>query len=244
MAKRLVNSLPPDGYRTGSAGAEALPVIDVGAGSGLLSREISNAIPHSEIHAVEPAEEMLGLARKRLKGRRVHFHRCPAEDIASLPIRADAALSNAAFHLVDLEKVFQALSAVLLPGGRIVFNLWWHAFDETAGDDASLPSRRVIEELLREYGLPYEMALRSRPPLDRAAVDRYAERAGLAVESVTIDRDEIGQQFFLDFMKMYPDRPHPDLPSPAREEFYRRATEMLGGKTTTITSVRFSLLKR
>jgi hypothetical protein len=63
------------------------------------------------------------------------------------------------------------------------------------------------------------------------------------LEQVIVDQDPIPQMFFLDFMAMYSDRPHPDLSSSQRQEFFERARHLLEGQEVMVVSTRFLLGK-
>jgi precorrin-6B methylase 2 len=144
MAKKLLALAPVNPQQT---------IADVGAGTGLLAYEILKSCPDIEIHAIEPAQEMIKLVQKNVKGSNIYYHCLSAEAISTLPYRFDRIFSNATFHLVDLEQVLPSLSHVLKPSGKVVFNLWWHSLEETVAEDCSKSFRAVVEEILTQYNL-------------------------------------------------------------------------------------------
>ncbi len=66
---------------------------------------------------------MLAIAAARMGSRIAAAHNAPAEDVASLGVRGDACLANAAAHLFDEELVLAGLRRVLPPGAVYAFNL-------------------------------------------------------------------------------------------------------------------------
>ena len=115
--------------RWGKAVVERLPlngderVLDAGCGSGRVTAELLDRLPHGHVIALDASGAMLGEARRRLApyGDRVEF--VEADLGRPRPIRApvDAILSTATFHWVlDHDALFRNLAAVLSPGGRLV----------------------------------------------------------------------------------------------------------------------------
>lgn len=235
MARRLLSLTPFASHQA---------IADVGAGTGLLSQEVLKIFPDIELHVLEPASQMVALVQKNVTGKNVHFYCLPAEAIASIPVQLDRVFSNATFHLVELEQVFKNLSEVLKPQGKVVFNLWWHSFEETSEEDCAARFRALVKELLIPYGLTSPEPNSIHPPYTRSQIVQWATQADLDLEQVIVDRDPIPLLFFLDFMRMYSDRPHPDLTPSQREEFFEQAQRLLIGQDATIVSVRFLIGKR
>jgi SAM-dependent methyltransferase len=232
LAKRLIALTPLDRARI---------IADVGAGTGLLSQELLQIVSDIELYALEPAPGMFNLLKNNIRSSHVRFYCMPAEAIATIPCRFDAVLSNATFHLVSLEQVLRGLSSTLNPGGKVIFNLWWHSFAETLSEDCSSLFHSTIEKLLSERGLTSPVPVRDLSPYTRLQIEQWAQQSHLSLKQVIIDRDSISVIFFLDFMRMYHDRPHPSLTPDERREFFEQAEQILEGQETTITSVRFLL---
>ena len=97
-------------------------VLDVGSGTGRLTSELADRLPHGCVVAVDRSAPMLSVARESLRrqGGRCAFVRA---DAAALPFReaVDAIFSTASFHWVlDHPALFRSLHAALKPGGRLV----------------------------------------------------------------------------------------------------------------------------
>jgi trans-aconitate 2-methyltransferase len=94
-------------------------VLDAGCGTGKVTRVLHERLPRGHVIAVDAAPSMVEQARALL----------PAEvdvrqaDLLSLALEepVDAVLSTATFHwILDHERLFARLHAVLRPGGRLV----------------------------------------------------------------------------------------------------------------------------
>jgi SAM-dependent methyltransferase len=130
----------------------AATVVDVGAGTGKLTRLLTEVFAH--VIAVEPSEAM----RARL------VHACPAVEIVAgrgqeLPLPAasvDAVFAAQAFHWFDDEQAGAELARVLRPQGALV--LMWNV---PAGPFT--PSVADVEELLLRHVPPGDLGY---DPLD------------------------------------------------------------------------------
>ena len=89
---------------------QPLVFIDYGGGSGLSTMEILHAYPRATIHFIEPATEMVALARSRLASvaAQVTFYTCTIENaVTQNPLllnSADVVLSNVTFvhHILHI----------------------------------------------------------------------------------------------------------------------------------------------
>jgi trans-aconitate 2-methyltransferase len=115
--------------RWGSAVLERLPlegdevVLDAGCGSGRVTEELLERLPHGRVVAADAASSMLVEARRRLErfGDRVTFVECDLGRPLPIGEPVDAVFSTATFHWVpDHDALFANLAAVLRPGGRLV----------------------------------------------------------------------------------------------------------------------------
>lgn len=97
-------------------------VLDAGCGTGRLTAELLDALPHGRVVAIDLSQNMLGAARTHLASdfaSRLHLLAC---DLLHLPFQRvfHAVVSTAAFHWVlDHDQLFRNLRDVLLPGGRL-----------------------------------------------------------------------------------------------------------------------------
>jgi SAM-dependent methyltransferase len=101
-------------------------VLDLGAGTGKLSRQIAER--GLDVVAVEPSEGMLAELRRVLPG--VPAHPGSAERIPLPDASVDVVLVAQAWHWVDPERALPEIARVLTPGGRL--GLLWNVRDERA----------------------------------------------------------------------------------------------------------------
>ncbi|GGM50518.1 methyltransferase [Micromonospora sonchi] len=113
---------PP--LRAALAAGRTPQVLDLGAGTGLLSALIAAAVPEVRLTLVDAAPKMLAVAAERLAARDVS-HRVVVADLADpLPAgRYDAVVSALAIHHLDdagKRDLYRRVVATLVPGGVFV----------------------------------------------------------------------------------------------------------------------------
>jgi trans-aconitate 2-methyltransferase len=96
-------------------------VLDAGCGTGRLTADLLEALPHGRVVGVDLSRNMLGAAREHLSqfGDRVRLVTC---DLLHLPFdhAFESIVSTAAFHWVlDHDQLFVNLRRALVPGGRL-----------------------------------------------------------------------------------------------------------------------------
>lgn len=94
-------------------------LLDAGCGTGRLTAELLQALPHGQVVGVDLSQNMLASAREHLSefGSRVSLVAC---DLLHVPFEKcfDGIVSTAAFHWVlDHDQLFASLRQALLPGG-------------------------------------------------------------------------------------------------------------------------------
>jgi len=99
-------------------------ILDVGCGTGVLTRQLSQiASDPGNLAGVDLSESMLGVAREHCPG--VEFHQCSA---TSLPF-ADGSFNVvvSSFMLMftpEPEQVLREMYRLVAPGGRLVISIW------------------------------------------------------------------------------------------------------------------------
>jgi len=118
-------------------------VVDLGCGTGELTRELHEALGAAETLGVDDSEAMLGKARS-VAAQTLRFEQQSIESFA--PERPfDLIFSNAALHWVaDHEQLLTRLTGFLSPNGQLAVQM-------PANDDH--PSHSVAAEVAREFGL-------------------------------------------------------------------------------------------
>ncbi len=132
--------------------AEAERILELGAGTGLLSAAVAEAFPRAALVLVDAAPAMLSQARQRLSGHaRLH---CELMDYAAaLPTGPfDAVLSSLSIHhLTDADKqqLFGRVLAALTPGGVFV------NADQVLGPTPEIEReyQRIWEQQARQAGV-------------------------------------------------------------------------------------------
>lgn len=93
--------------------------VDAGCGSGRVTEELANRLPHGRVIAVDGSEAMVEKAKERLGDRADYL----VSDLVELELEqpVDLLFSTATFHWIgDHDRLFRQLRAVLKPGGRLV----------------------------------------------------------------------------------------------------------------------------
>jgi trans-aconitate 2-methyltransferase len=95
-------------------------VLDAGCGTGRLTADLLQALPHGHVVGMDLSQNMLNSAREHLSedfGTRLNL---VVSDLLQLPLKRafDLVVSTAAFHWVlDHDRLFRNLHNVLVPGG-------------------------------------------------------------------------------------------------------------------------------
>lgn len=159
-------------------GGDPLTVVDVGAGTGKLTRQLVAA--GHDVVAVEPLEEMRAQLQAVVPEARALAG--SAEAIALPGELADAVVAAQAFHWFDHEPALREMARVLRPGG--VLALIWNMRDDSVEWMARLSELLGAEGFQSGYS-PAELVAKSGlfEPLDEATfpfsqrVDRETLRA-------------------------------------------------------------------
>ncbi len=128
---------------------DGLSVIDLGCGTGRLTRELADRLPHADVLGIDRSEEMLAEARQHARDA-VRFERRAIEDIEGT---YDRIYSNAALHwLPDHPALLKQLMSHLAPGGQLAFQV---------PSNSRHPITRIRHEVMRSE--PFADALANRP---------------------------------------------------------------------------------
>jgi ubiquinone/menaquinone biosynthesis C-methylase UbiE len=105
-------------------GEEPLTVLELGAGTGKLTRVMAD-LGH-DVHATDPDAAMLQILEQEVPG--VPTAQAGAEEIPLGHGSVDAVIAAQAFHWFDLDKALPEIARVLRPGGRLC--LVWNTRNE------------------------------------------------------------------------------------------------------------------
>jgi len=116
-------SFPPEAVRW-LVGQDPATVLEVGAGTGKLTEQLV-ALGH-DVHATEPAQEMLDILRRNLPDTR--STQASAEELPVPDRSVDVVVAAQSFHWFDLEQALPEIARVLRPGGHL--SLVWNLRNE------------------------------------------------------------------------------------------------------------------
>ena len=143
-----------------------LRAVDLGCGTGELTRRLADALPESDVLGIDSSPEMLARAEEQARPG-LRFELLPIEGVDG---EWDLVFSNAALQWVaDHRSLVPRLCALLAPGGQLVVQM---------PSNFSHPTHRLIDELagqepfrsaLKGWGLDWS---RTRPVL---SIDEYAD---------------------------------------------------------------------
>jgi len=107
---------------------QGLRWVDVGCGTGALTKTLlEQAIP-SKVTGIEPSEGFLNVARARIDDNRAEFK---SGDAQSLPIEdaeADVSVSGLVLNFVpDKKRALQEMRRIVQPGGTVALYVWDYA---------------------------------------------------------------------------------------------------------------------
>jgi SAM-dependent methyltransferase len=105
-------------------GEDPATVLEVGAGTGKLTEQLV-ALGH-DVHATEPAAEMLEILRRNLPDTRTS--QASAEELPVPDRSVDVVVAAQSFHWFDLDQALPEIARVLRPGGRL--SLVWNLRNE------------------------------------------------------------------------------------------------------------------
>jgi SAM-dependent methyltransferase len=116
-------------------------VLDVGCGTGQLSVALAD---HARVWGVDPSEEMLDVARRRVP-RGVGLKLGSAEELPFKDGWFDRVVLRLAVHLVDRPRAFAEAFRVLAPAGRIVIVTFDRAHFDGFWLNRFFPSFRAVD---------------------------------------------------------------------------------------------------
>lgn len=106
------------------------PVLEVGCGTGQLTREL---VPFGfALTAIDVGPSLIGLAREQVGGH-VSFQVVPFEDLEAEPGSFRLVISAAAFHWIDPDIRFRRAAQLLRPGGWLALAGYEERYDEPLG---------------------------------------------------------------------------------------------------------------
>src|SRR5579862_863328 len=230
LSTRLIEMLPA-----------ALPgdVLDIGAGSGLTSELLLSRHPESRTILIEPAQGMIDIARTHLAGRPARFLAMGLDGPPVRELRAVAAIASASMQFLDFEPAFATLSRIIEPDGHVAFNLWYHHWEETAGEEGMYGWIPIAKAVCREAGVELVAPPPAPVPKTRPQLMNATHRHGFELLAEHRDRDLSPVAYGVDFMAMDKHWPAPGLDPSMREALFQKMRERAEGKFESMSSTRF-----
>ncbi len=138
-------------------------VLEIGAGSGLATRELVRA--GCRVTALEPGQRLADLLERATPGVSVLRSRLEDADLGDAAF--DSAVAATSLHWVDLSVGLPRLHAAINPGGSLA--VFRHVFGD---DDASSEFRARVQQIVDgRPGRPTGPDLESSPTMSQLAVD-------------------------------------------------------------------------
>jgi SAM-dependent methyltransferase len=158
---------PPDDALDWVLPAQAQDVVELGAGTGILTRKLLARVRN--VVAVEPDPRMRQVLSRRTVGADIRAGQ--AEEIGTPDSSADAVIASSAWHWVEEQRAVPEVARVLRPGG--VFSLLWN------GPDRRVDWMRTLwagGQLLSEQDAnSLDAARRDRHLVDLGGTEAFAE---------------------------------------------------------------------
>lgn len=126
--------------------ADKLSVVDVGAGTGKLTKQLCQ-LGIKSLKAVEPNDAMRGEGQEYTRGLDIQWLKGSGEDTALPDCSFDWALMGSSFHWVDLKRGLKEFHRILRPGG--IFTILWNPRD-LSGSDLQSKIDSKIKEIVPE----------------------------------------------------------------------------------------------
>jgi ubiquinone/menaquinone biosynthesis C-methylase UbiE len=177
----------------------ATELLDVGVGTGNLSRPALTRWPSVRVTGVDASREMVGATetlladagdglRRRFTGRVADAAEMPFEDRSF-----DAAMSSFVLQLVTSRpKALREIRRVLRPGGRLAYVTWMR-------DERSFAPDRIFDELLDEFGFDEDADDKGPRSGDVPSVDRaIGELRHAGFRDVAASRALLDHEFTVD----------------------------------------------
>lgn len=196
--------------------------LDVGAGTGIASRQLADR--GVDVLALEPDPRMAELAAE--KG--IHTEIAKFEEWDAGEQTFDLVLFAQSFHWVDPDVALPKVRRLLTDRGRLAL-AWNRLFPVT-------PSRSDFAPIYRDYmepGSPLVTAMPTAPGLDAGRVDDVIEKAGFTLRQHIYPREaHYGREEWLDLVFTYSN--HLVLPAETASELRDRLAAFIGTAGVTV----------
>lgn len=152
-------------------------IVDLGAGTGLLTKEMFMLYPDAQFTLIDLSEDMLDVARKRFEGL-TNFEYISVDYLMSIPCNADVICSALSIHHLEDEEKQSLYDEIYkkLPEGGIFINLdqfcadspitnnawdeWWLNYINNSGISVEAKAKWIERKKLdREVSIPQSISM-------------------------------------------------------------------------------------
>jgi hypothetical protein len=144
-------------------------------------------------------------------------------------------------HFLDLEPAFATLAEVIVPGGHVAFNLWWHHWEDTAGLKCMTGWQAVAEAACLEAGLPppAQPAAPAAVAKTRADLMNASREHGFRLLLEQRDEDLTPVAYGVGYLTMDPAWPVEGLAPADRQAVLAKMEALAQGALEPLVSTRF-----
>lgn len=97
-------------------------ILDIGCGTGYLTRKLAEKFPEAEVMGIDIAPGMIEVAREKNSRGNLVFEIGDGEELDFSDNQFDLVISNASLQWMEAQRVLEAVLRVLKPNGRFIFN--------------------------------------------------------------------------------------------------------------------------
>jgi malonyl-CoA O-methyltransferase len=99
-------------------------IIDLGCGTGLITKKLADTIQNDEFHAIDFASKLLGIAKSRLLNHKIDLYEADYDSLDVSSNSFDLAFSNMTLQWsLDLSNTLIATKNLLNPNGTLAFSI-------------------------------------------------------------------------------------------------------------------------
>ena len=173
-------------------------ILDLGAGTGMIARQIARIKPESKVTALDCAQGMLDAAAdqdKKLGITNITYH-CSSAEVTGLPDNSfDVIIAGRCWHWFDQAKAIEEVKRLCKPGATFIITHYDPSLEEGNPLD-------VTTNLIKEYDPTWELPIKEKLEREHTYLQQLMEADFSDVElQVFMDQKLISQREWVDFFK-------------------------------------------
>jgi len=177
-------------------------IVDLACGTWMTTEAVLKTCPNvRKVYAVDFSEDMLRVAKTRIKAENVAFIHADATDLVGhFPEKVDLALCNSSFwQFDDRSAIIRAIRTVLKDGGIFVFNLNQQFYDFGAPEANQKVIIDAIYEEMRKRGFEVTGGLKEK--MTKEEIEELFASAGFTLAKTA--RYDVGPRSLDDFLNFF-----------------------------------------